>query len=121
MRDQEKGFTLVEVVTALFVLGVILAVGLPILMEVREQQHLQVQRMQAVLLLERMTESLQADPVSLPRKGSMQEEVEGIRYRINWEQKRAGPRLAGTHVEVEWKDRRNQVHQLQLRALQIIP
>ncbi|MDR6224939.1 type IV pilus modification PilV family protein [Desmospora profundinema] len=121
MRGAEKGFTLVEVVTALMVLSVILAVGIPIMTEVREQQHLQAQRMQAVLLLERHMEELQIRPFPLPQEGSTREQVDGTRFDVRWKQKRAGSRLAGTQVEVQWQDRRDQTQQLRLRALQYMP
>ncbi|PTM59351.1 type II secretion system protein [Desmospora activa] len=117
----EKGFTLVEVATAFMVLGVIVAVSIPIWSELREQQHLQTQRMQALLLLERQMEVLQASPLSSPQEGFTREQADGIDFTIHWEQQHAGSHLAETNVEVQWKDRRDKTQQLRLRAVQFVP
>ena len=47
LRDR-RGFTLVEVLTSLLILGVVTAVAIPVFLEWREEQHLAVQRFEAI-------------------------------------------------------------------------
>ncbi|GGA31519.1 hypothetical protein GCM10007416_00050 [Kroppenstedtia guangzhouensis] len=100
----EDGFTLAETVTALMVFGVLVSVALPILgeLQIRHQSH--AQRMEALILLQSEMERVQSSAVPVPAKGEKNRKGKGVNYRIRWEKKFAEPHLAGTYVEVTWKD-----------------
>jgi prepilin-type N-terminal cleavage/methylation domain-containing protein len=122
LRDR-RGFTLVEVLTSLLILGVVTAVTIPVFLEWREEQHLAVQRFEAMLLLQERMERLQREGVPLKTRGSEErrgETVEGTVYRVSW--KRAvRNHLVRTDVMVEWEDTKGNGRQLRLGGLQYIP
>lgn len=122
LRD-ERGFTLVEILTALMILGVVMAVAIPVFLEWRGEQHLANQRFEAVLLLQERMERLQRETAPLQTRGTEErrgETVKGTVYRITWKKAIRG-HLVRTDVIVEWKDAQGIDRELRLRGLQFVP
>jgi prepilin-type N-terminal cleavage/methylation domain-containing protein len=123
MPRDERGFTLVEILTALMILGVITAVALPVFLEWRGAQHLASQRFEAQLLLQERMERLQRDPDLHSTRGAEErrgEAAKGTVYRIAWKKEIRG-HLVRTDVMVAWKDAQGIDREMRLRGLQFVP
>jgi len=122
LRD-ERGLTLVEMLTALMILGVVMAVAVPVFLEWRGEQHLAGQRFEAVLLLQERMELLQRETAPLQARGTEKrrgETMKGTVYRLTWEKALRG-HLVVTDVMVKWKDAQGIDRELRLRGLQFVP
>lgn len=123
MPRDERGFTLVEVMTALMILGVMMAVVIPVFLEWRGEHHLASQRFEAHLLLQERMERLQRETAPLQTRGTENhrgETAAGTVYRITWE-KSIRENLVRTDVMVEWKDAQGMERELRLKGLQFVP
>ncbi|SMO49336.1 type II secretion system protein [Melghirimyces algeriensis] len=113
----EGGFTLAETVTALMVFGILVSVGLPILSEMKIQYRVNMQRMEATVLLKSEMERIQSSSVPVPSQGMKKSEQDGTVYKIRWKKKRVHSHLAGTYVEVLWNDAQKRKQKRSLKGL----
>ncbi|OYD07763.1 type II secretion system protein [Paludifilum halophilum] len=121
MTDGEKGFTLVEVVTSLMILGVIIAVAVPVYLELKHQQTLRTQRWEAAWLLQDRMEQVQKTSSPVSTKGETREKVGRKTYQLQWKKTRLGSGLVGIQVEVTWKDEKKRKQNLTLKSVQYLP
>ncbi|QKG84847.1 type II secretion system protein [Kroppenstedtia pulmonis] len=119
MKTDQKGFTLVEVITSLMIFAVIMAVAVPVYLELKHHQTLRSQKLEAAWLLQSRMEKVQQEPSST--KGQEQIQEGAVTYQLKWKKSRMGTYLMGTEVEVSWKNERRKKENLKLKGVQYTP
>jgi prepilin-type N-terminal cleavage/methylation domain-containing protein len=112
MKQAERGFTLVETMTALLVLGIFITFAVPLHRELNQMFYRERMEMEMVHMLEHKIESL-ASNATLAGAGSEQvssQELERQNYQITWRSVQIGPYLYEVQVEVNGKDRDGKIH-----------
>lgn len=113
MSQAERGFTLVETMTALLVLGIFMAFAVPLYRDLNEIDYRQQIELEMIQILERKLESL-ASAAEKRGNGSEQacsQELENQCYQVVWRSHQIEPYLYEVQVEVNGRDRGGKIHQ----------
>jgi type II secretion system protein I len=119
VKDQ-RGFTLAEVVMALFVFGVVLATAVPVMMELERQHQARDERFYAMMLLQNRMEVVQQSQ-GVSGNGQHSDRLKGVRYQVKWETTKVAEDLIESQVVVSWKSRNGIAQRISLTGLQYRP
>lgn len=126
VKGDQAGFTLVEVITALALLGVLVAVAVPIYSELTHMQQVRDQQFLALLALQEQMERIGRESVPTPSSGTEVKKSKGMSgtpftYRISWQKKRESRHTIRGMVEVTWKDIKGKKHAKRLESFHYTP
>ncbi|MBA4493271.1 Tfp pilus assembly protein FimT/FimU [Paenactinomyces guangxiensis] len=118
MNKSEQGYTLAEIITALFVLGVAFSFAIPAFLGLKAQEHQQLSALEAMSFLQGKTEALRSQAGEGPMTG---DEVKASRifpgqsYLVSWKCSREVS-LYHMDVEVQWKEKNGKLRKLHLKT-----
>lgn len=101
----EKGFTLPEMITGLFIMGILVAFTIPLFSELKSQQMSDQARGEAFSLLQGKIEKLreQASPSSLSGEDQVKSRNQpSLTYHLKWNSKQQTSTLKEVKVEISW-------------------
>ncbi|SFS80078.1 type IV pilus modification PilV family protein [Marininema halotolerans] len=117
----ERGFTLVETVTAMLIFSLLLVTALPVAIEANHHLVSGVRRMAAMGIAESKMEELQKNTSSLPRNQRKTTKEGRVSYDIRWRREFIARKLSGCEVTVEWRDSWGNERSITLKSLNYRP
>lgn len=117
MSRDEKGYSLPEVMTAMFILGVTLSFSIPIFTLMKAQAQTQLMQTEAMALLQAKMERISQSRV--PGAGKEMAEsrmISKLTYQLRWNCSQIQPSLYQLDVVIEWKDKKGVQQQLRLKT-----
>lgn len=124
VRSNQGGFTLVEVIIAIALLGVLVAVAVPVYSELKDQQHLRDQQYIVLLALQEQMERLGSDTAPPSGKIIKKDTSMGPKpfiYEVSWKKVRETSFTTQVMVEVQWKDIKDRKRVMRLENILFTP
>ncbi|TCS94705.1 pilus assembly FimT family protein [Hazenella coriacea] len=100
----EKGFTLPEMITGLFILGILVSFTIPLFSELKSQQLRDKAKGEALALLQGKIEKVREVASANGEEKVNSRNQSSLTYHLKWETKHPSSSLNEVKVEITWKD-----------------
>lgn len=118
----EWGYTFVELLTAMMVLGIVIHTAVPIIKEISAKENQREIELEATNLLQKTLEKQIAG--MLPCVGNSEEPShwnQRIRYEVSWHCKQRESQLMEWNVEVQWINEIDKIEKRMIQTMRFIP
>jgi prepilin-type N-terminal cleavage/methylation domain-containing protein len=101
----EEGFTLIEILTSLFILGILFSFTIPIFLQIKEDELKKGLHLEASSFLQAELEQRKVMPsiASSGRKQKKSKIVRSLVYELNWKVQQTRHHFYKYVVEIRWK------------------
>lgn len=121
MRTNEHGYILVELLTALFVLGVVTYTLVPMVKELSDKGKQREIELEVLNLMQRIVEKQKTNHI--PCTGSHKESsfIHKVQYEVHWKCEMVQPQLVEWSLEVQWINNIDKIEKRVIKIRRFVP